>query len=560
MLLCYKNSYSNPSFEEKKFHPESIYPFDRIRKILKEQIETLDFNLHKLAFSIGSSPMIRYLVNLSQWDGSHCFLQLQSYINDLSQFKKNTLLNPGQLNKIIKLEQIFEQSMQTLFMLSENHFPGLAKFKNRLTTEKYIQQILKIIENGQPAILPFSYRDKKDASGHTILFEITKTDNYFNISIFNTGNGINHHLVNKDNPESFYPLCFVKIPQNKIQILLESLFFENDLWHKDSLFVYSSIISLLGKPLENEDAYQLHGKKSYHEQTIMGSCGDKIFQVYINSFLKDPLLSSQHKDFKLKYYIKNVKKTLNHQVLKISTLIQVNKFENINLVTVLSPKKSFRFELIASHYAETYKTEDIKKLIHFSEVVSLLRRYKHQQEIINKESLKCALNKIPTLSGFLLRNIKSYPILFEVIPENLKQDQNLLIELLIDSSIDNIRFVPLGYLKDKEFMSALMLYFYNYTLKSNRTPSSNQILWQVLEYASNDLKNDPDLMLMGVRGSFLALSYASNELKNSPNFILSAVQISNDIECLSYASKKLQNDMDFISRAYQAVTLKTELK
>ena len=71
-----------------------------------------------------------------------------------------------------------------------------------------------------------------------------------------------------------------------------------------------------------------------------------------------------------------------------------------------------------------------------------------------------------------------------------------------------------------------------------------------LEYASSELKNDKDFVLVAVKQNGLALELASEDLQNDREIVLAAVQKNG--YALQYASDELKNDRDFVLAAVQA--------
>jgi len=68
-----------------------------------------------------------------------------------------------------------------------------------------------------------------------------------------------------------------------------------------------------------------------------------------------------------------------------------------------------------------------------------------------------------------------------------------------------------------------------------------------LEYASDNLRNDPDIVKCAVAEAGLALQYASDELRNSTDIVKTAVD--KDWRALQFASDRLRNDCDMVSHA-----------
>ena len=70
--------------------------------------------------------------------------------------------------------------------------------------------------------------------------------------------------------------------------------------------------------------------------------------------------------------------------------------------------------------------------------------------------------------------------------------------------------------------------------------------WQ-LQYASEEIKKDREVVLAAVKKNGYALTYASDELKKDREFILAAVK--QDRHALGYASEELQNDPEIRAAA-----------
>jgi predicted RNA-binding protein (virulence factor B family) len=71
-----------------------------------------------------------------------------------------------------------------------------------------------------------------------------------------------------------------------------------------------------------------------------------------------------------------------------------------------------------------------------------------------------------------------------------------------------------------------------------------------LQYASEELKNDKEVVLEAVKQYGRSLLYASEELKNDKEFVLEVVKQNGD--SLEYASEELKNDKEvlWISKGY----------
>ena len=71
----------------------------------------------------------------------------------------------------------------------------------------------------------------------------------------------------------------------------------------------------------------------------------------------------------------------------------------------------------------------------------------------------------------------------------------------------------------------------------------------VLQYASEELRGDLDMVLAAVKSNGYALTHASEELKNNKDVALEAVR--KDGQALEYASEELRGDRDMIAWVYQ---------
>ena len=65
-----------------------------------------------------------------------------------------------------------------------------------------------------------------------------------------------------------------------------------------------------------------------------------------------------------------------------------------------------------------------------------------------------------------------------------------------------------------------------------------------LEYASDELKNDYNIVMKALSNNGNALQYASDEIRNDRNIVMFAIE--NSSFALEYASDELQNDREVI--------------
>ena len=73
--------------------------------------------------------------------------------------------------------------------------------------------------------------------------------------------------------------------------------------------------------------------------------------------------------------------------------------------------------------------------------------------------------------------------------------------------------------------------------------------WEALEFASENLKNDKEIVLTALEDSWEALEFASDKLKNDKEFVLETVQ--KDGWALEFASDNLKNDKEIVLAAVQ---------
>jgi hypothetical protein len=77
-----------------------------------------------------------------------------------------------------------------------------------------------------------------------------------------------------------------------------------------------------------------------------------------------------------------------------------------------------------------------------------------------------------------------------------------------------------------------------------------KIWWKkVIEFASDDMKNDSEIIMAAVTQHYSALKYASNELKQNKQLVMFAIQQHG--RALRYASEELRKDREVVMAAVQ---------
>ena len=113
-----------------------------------------------------------------------------------------------------------------------------------------------------------------------------------------------------------------------------------------------------------------------------------------------------------------------------------------------------------------------------------------------------------------------------------------------------ILFAPLGFITWLRFYSE-QIYPPSYKKSfRNRKDLKSWVYDKVarngltLEFASEELRNDKEIVLKAVQNRGSALQYASDELKNDREIVLEAIKF--DKEAIQYASEEMKNDPEIV--------------
>ena len=141
----------------------------------------------------------------------------------------------------------------------------------------------------------------------------------------------------------------------------------------------------------------------------------------------------------------------------------------------------------------------------------------------------------------------------------LANDKNIIIAALKSGRINALEYASDELKNDREILlvavtkNGLALEYASKELKNDREivlAAVKQDCWGppfALQYASDELKNDREIVLAAVNQNGLALKYASNELKNDREIVL--VSVTKDGWALAYASNELKNDLEIVLTA-----------
>lgn len=150
-------------------------------------------------------------------------------------------------------------------------------------------------------------------------------------------------------------------------------------------------------------------------------------------------------------------------------------------------------------------------------------------------------------------------LLYEV-GDNLRDDEDIVLAAIQYGTYftENLKYASDKLKRDSSFMNkaieidALSLSFSDSGLRENKQSilkaiNSHRNGDRALEFASKELKNDRELVLVSVNKYGSSLEYASDELKNDKEVVMIATK--NCGSALAFASDDLRNDMEIVLNA-----------
>lgn len=142
------------------------------------------------------------------------------------------------------------------------------------------------------------------------------------------------------------------------------------------------------------------------------------------------------------------------------------------------------------------------------------------------------INKLISIDPFILKNIspdiKNYEDILCCAVEKIGDLSGLGIDF--DYSV----FIPNEVFSNKALLLKILL-----------------IDGELLKHASNDLKNDKEIVLTAIKNSYLSLQYASEALKDDKDFVMTAVK-----KCglsLKFVSTRLKDDPKVVTEAIKDI-------
>ncbi|MBR0351026.1 MAG: DUF4116 domain-containing protein [Clostridia bacterium] len=208
----------------------------------------------------------------------------------------------------------------------------------------------------------------------------------------------------------------------------------------------------------------------------------------------------------------------NNKIKDLSQLIEFQKDEKFNKMTKSSQKEILiRLEKYKNEMEneEEYKdvTDDINDEI--------------SDESLLKENIRLIAKELVKDEGNVTR--KYYDL-----PDNLREDGEVIKEAIKHDLSEIFRNIP----KDRDD-------YYDIVLESVK--SVPYLMNDIPEDMKKTIGNDYDTMMTMVKKAGYALGYASEELKNNREIVIEAVK--NDEAAISYASKELKNDPEIVLMA-----------
>ena len=128
------------------------------------------------------------------------------------------------------------------------------------------------------------------------------------------------------------------------------------------------------------------------------------------------------------------------------------------------------------------------------------------------------------------KNNNQYKNIYKNLPDNLKADKQIILEV-IKINIELLYYAPFVIINDYDIIMEAI----------NINPFNG------LKYASEQLKDNYDIVLKAVEKNGYALQFASNKLKDNFNIVYTALTKGKSSKCcFKYASNKLKGNKDIV--------------
>jgi len=154
-----------------------------------------------------------------------------------------------------------------------------------------------------------------------------------------------------------------------------------------------------------------------------------------------------------------------------------------------------------------------------------------------------------------INTISSKLSLFEHLSDELKNDEQFILQLMYKSEGWIFPFLLEKFKNDREFvLEALKQRGGSFEHASDNLKKNRDFVIEVvkiqghaLKYASEEFKNDREVVIESVKESWPSFEYASDSLKKNRDFVIEVVKI--QVHALKYANEELKNDGEFVLEA-----------
>ena len=237
--------------------------------------------------------------------------------------------------------------------------------------------------------------------------------------------------------------------------------------------------------------------------------------------------------------------------LYIQLLINENILNDFNIMLILSNLTNYDFiTIVFSQKKELYclGNENGKYILDFKNdnysklLEHIIIYYNESYNIIKGSSYKNLIFLAVKQGGFSLKFASN----------ELKNDKIFILEIFEKYNINFIEYISDNLKNDKDIVLLSVKHNgYNLIFASINLKNNKEIVLEAvkknglsLQFASDYLKNNNEIVLEAVRKNGLALQFASNCMKNNKVIVYEAVR--EDMNAFKFASNNLKNDKNFM--------------
>jgi len=313
-----------------------------------------------------------------------------------SQEEANGSLSPEEKEALIKVVGLLDDVKESVLLIGM--IIGSSSLEEKLQIKEKLTQVLtdKIenLKDGQSLLVPCGYMNnniydmlslvKDELNGHAMLMKLEKKGESFNVTIFNTGDGVNAHtkLDESIKKDHYYPLCYENISPSQLNREFFNGFTNfsiNEGKDKSSQFSGADIYKFLekewGKPREMNPSKD----KAYQLQTV-NNCTKKCLQVWLHDELvHHQKLYKKFRNFRLEGVMGRVKTIINDSPGE--KIPYASQFAKLGWTTStkwkgipLSAATGVAGGIIGSELPTSLSKEDCKKLFYRAEAVLRKRK------------------------------------------------------------------------------------------------------------------------------------------------------------------------------------------